>query len=168
MRRSWRSPTVRVASGRRSARSGRKSASNDAGSTRLQTCWPSGRRANTRKPSVRCRTSGWPKPKSTPRPHSTPLSEATRSSTTRPPNACARITKRCWRSKTSPCRHWKHLRTTNPIESRFATVRHRTNRTRGWLSNKTALPWCSSWSRARRGRGTASMVTPSCQNLSCG
>jgi putative transposase len=25
-----------------------------------------------------------------------------------------------------PTEHWKHLRTTNPIESTFATVRHRT------------------------------------------
>ena len=25
-----------------------------------------------------------------------------------------------------PAEHWKHLRTTNPIESTFATVRHRT------------------------------------------
>jgi transposase-like protein len=24
-----------------------------------------------------------------------------------------------------PAEHWKHLRTTNPIESTFATVRHR-------------------------------------------
>ena len=39
------------------------------------------------KASVRCRTSGWLKPKSTPRPHSTPSSKATGSSTTRLPNA---------------------------------------------------------------------------------
>ena len=38
-----------------------------------------------------------------------------------------------------PAEHWKHLRTTNPIESTFATVRHRTVRTKGCLSNKTAL-----------------------------
>lgn len=38
-----------------------------------------------------------------------------------------------------PAEHWKHLRTTNPIESTFATVRHRTVRSRGCLSNKTAL-----------------------------
>jgi putative transposase len=34
---------------------------------------------------------------------------------------------------------WKHLRTTNVIESSFATVRHRTVRSKGCLSNKTAL-----------------------------
>jgi putative transposase len=38
-----------------------------------------------------------------------------------------------------PAEHWKHLRTTNPIESIFATVRHRTIRSKGCLSNKTAL-----------------------------
>jgi transposase-like protein len=38
-----------------------------------------------------------------------------------------------------PAEHWKHLRTTNPIESTFATVRHRTTRSKGCLSNKTAL-----------------------------
>jgi len=38
-----------------------------------------------------------------------------------------------------PAEHWRHLRTTNPIESTFATVRHRTTRSKGCLSNKTAL-----------------------------
>ena len=38
-----------------------------------------------------------------------------------------------------PPEHWKHLRTSNPIESTFATVRHRTVRSKGCLSNKTAL-----------------------------
>ena len=38
-----------------------------------------------------------------------------------------------------PAAHWKHLRTTNPIESTFATVRLRTHRTKGCLSRKTAL-----------------------------
>ena len=38
-----------------------------------------------------------------------------------------------------PAEHWKHLRTTNPIESAFATVRHRTTRSKGCLSNKTAV-----------------------------
>ncbi len=38
-----------------------------------------------------------------------------------------------------PAEHWKHVRTTNPIESTFATVRHRTRRTKGCLSRKTGL-----------------------------
>ena len=37
-----------------------------------------------------------------------------------------------------PAEHWDHLRTSNPIESVFATVRHRTVRTRGSLSPTTA------------------------------
>ena len=38
-----------------------------------------------------------------------------------------------------PAEHWKHLRTTNVIESSFATVRHRTVRSKGCVSNKTEL-----------------------------
>ncbi len=38
-----------------------------------------------------------------------------------------------------PAEHWKHLRTTNPIESTFATVRQRTTKTKGCLSRATAL-----------------------------
>ena len=39
------------------------------------------------------------------------------------------------------CDHrvWKHIRTSNPIESTFATVRHRTGKTKGCLSRKTGL-----------------------------
>ncbi len=38
-----------------------------------------------------------------------------------------------------PAEHWAHLRTTNPIESTFATVRHRTTRTRNCVSRATFL-----------------------------
>lgn len=38
-----------------------------------------------------------------------------------------------------PSEHWQHIRTTNPIESTFATVRLRTAKTRGCLSRTTAL-----------------------------
>ena len=38
-----------------------------------------------------------------------------------------------------PAEHWKHIRTSNPIESTFATVRHRTKKTKGCLGRKTAL-----------------------------
>ncbi|GEC59197.1 IS256 family transposase [Bradyrhizobium elkanii] len=37
-----------------------------------------------------------------------------------------------------PAEHWDYLRTTDPIESVFATVRHRTVRTKGSLSPTTA------------------------------
>ena len=36
-----------------------------------------------------------------------------------------------------PAEHWIHLRTTNPIESTFATVRHRTTRTKNCVSRST-------------------------------
>ncbi len=38
-----------------------------------------------------------------------------------------------------PAEHWMHIRTTNPIESTFATVRHRTGRAKGCVSRNTML-----------------------------
>ena len=51
---------------------------------------------------------------------------------------------------------------TNPIESTFATVRHRTIRAKGCLSNKTALAMV--FKLPRRRAGAASTVTTSCQS----
>ena len=38
-----------------------------------------------------------------------------------------------------PAEHWQHIRTTNPIESTFSTVRLRTNKTRGCVSRTSML-----------------------------
>jgi len=38
-----------------------------------------------------------------------------------------------------PAVHWQHIRTTNPIESTFATIRHRTARTKGCVTRDTML-----------------------------
>ncbi len=38
-----------------------------------------------------------------------------------------------------PADHWTHIRTTNPIESTFATVRLRTTKTRGCVSRAGIL-----------------------------
>jgi hypothetical protein len=38
-----------------------------------------------------------------------------------------------------PAEYWIHIRTTNPIESSFATIRHRTTRTRNCVSRNTLL-----------------------------
>ena len=38
-----------------------------------------------------------------------------------------------------PALHWQHIRTTNPLESTFATVRLRTNKTRGCVSRGSIL-----------------------------
>jgi transposase-like protein len=39
----------------------------------------------------------------------------------------------------NPAEHWQHLRTTDPIESTFATVRHRTKVTKGPGSRAAGL-----------------------------
>ena len=39
-----------------------------------------------------------------------------------------------------PAEHWQHIRSTNPIESTFATVRLRTDKTRGAVSTGTVTP----------------------------
>jgi putative transposase len=38
-----------------------------------------------------------------------------------------------------PSEHWAHIRTTNAIESTFATLRHRTKRVKGAFSRESAL-----------------------------
>jgi len=38
-----------------------------------------------------------------------------------------------------PAEHWAHIRTTNPIESMFATIRHRTRQTKGCGSRMATL-----------------------------
>lgn len=38
-----------------------------------------------------------------------------------------------------PAEHWVHIRTTNPIESTFATVKHRTRQSRGCFSRNTIV-----------------------------
>lgn len=38
-----------------------------------------------------------------------------------------------------PAQHWQSIRTTNPIESTFATIRHRTKRAKGCLTDKGML-----------------------------
>lgn len=38
-----------------------------------------------------------------------------------------------------PAMHWQHIRTTNPIESTFATVKHRTRKSKGCFSRQTIV-----------------------------
>jgi transposase-like protein len=58
------------------------------------------------------------------------------------PKALAKLD-RDWTPRTAfydyPAEHWRHLRTINPIESRFATVRLRTRVTKGAGSKSAAL-----------------------------
>ncbi len=56
-----------------------------------------------------------------------------------------------------PTQHWQSIRTSNPIESSFATIRQRTNRTKGCLTSEGMLHMMSklgkcaerSWRRIR-------------------
>ena len=71
--------------------------------------------------------------------HSTPSSRATQLKYEKAAECLAKDRDALLAFYDFPAEHWKHLRTTNPIESTFATVRHRTIRSKGCLSNKTAL-----------------------------
>src|ERR1700730_1873398 len=57
----------------------------------------------------------------------------------RPTNAWREIKKSSLPSMNFPAQHWPHLRTTNPIESTFATVRLRIHRTKGCGSRIATL-----------------------------
>ncbi|HEY0542415.1 MAG TPA: IS256 family transposase [Actinoallomurus sp.] len=54
-----------------------------------------------------------------------------------------------------PAEHWIHLRTTNPIESTFATVRHRTKVTKGSGSKAAGLAMAFKLIEAAQGRWRA-------------
>ena len=66
-----------------------------------------------------------------------------------------------------PAQHWQSLRTTNPIESTFGTIRHRTKRTKGCLSRDGMLQMmfklgqCAeqSWRRLRGFNYLAKVIT---------
>lgn len=51
-----------------------------------------------------------------------------------------------------PAEHWKHLRTTNPIESAFATIRLRHRRTKGSGSRRTSLAMMFKLGQTAQGR----------------
>ena len=57
-----------------------------------------------------------------------------------------------------PAEHWIHLRTTNPIESTFATVRLRTVRTKGSGSRTACLTMVFKLAQGRRNTGVGSMA----------
>lgn len=66
-----------------------------------------------------------------------------------------------------PAEHWVHLRTTNPIESTFATVRHRTKRTKNCVTRTTFLGLAfkmaeeaaKTWRRIRAPKKVAELLT---------
>ena len=66
-----------------------------------------------------------------------------------------------------PASHWQSLRTTNPIESTFGTIRHRTRRSKGCLTREGMLHMrfklghCAeqTWRRFRGFRQLAQVIT---------
>jgi hypothetical protein len=63
-----------------------------------------------------------------------------------------------------PAEHWKHLRTTNPIESTFATVRLREGVTTGGARGPPGSRWRSSCCKSPKGTGAASTALSSCRS----
>ena len=137
--RCWLSVTARSGSGARYARSSRPHESNAAGSTRSPTS--SLRCPN---PPIRRRRRPWPRSR-TPRTSRHALDAVAGFKTTygaKFPKAVAKITDdldELLAFYDYPAEHWIHLRTTNPIESTFGTVRHRTKVTRGPGSRAAGL-----------------------------
>jgi Transposase, Mutator family len=103
-------------------------ASSAAGSTRPRTCSPSCRRASSPKPNARCRRYGWPKPKAIAELTLDAFIESYALKYAKAADCLSQDGDALLAFYDLPAEHWKHLRTTNPIESTFATVRHRTIR----------------------------------------
>jgi putative transposase len=96
-------------------------------------------RAYTPRPSTRCRRSGWAETKKDALSAFDAFVETYQVKYERAAECLTKDRDTLLAFYDFPAEHWKHLRTTNPIESSFATVRHRTIRSKGCLSNKTAL-----------------------------
>ncbi|MHB1391260.1 MAG: IS256 family transposase [Thermoleophilia bacterium] len=66
-----------------------------------------------------------------------------------------------------PAAHWQHIRTTNPIESIFGTIRHRSRQTKGCVTRQTMLSLVyklgmsaePNWRRLRGFKHLAKIVT---------
>jgi hypothetical protein len=86
--------------------------------------------------SIRARRERWRRP-TTPRTRLSRSRPPTRSPRPTAPNGPRRSPRSpttstcCWRSTTTPAEHWTHLRTANPIEATFATVRLQQRVTKG-------------------------------------
>ena len=74
-----------------------------------------------------------------PRPHSTASSPITVANTRRPPSGLAKDRAALLAFYEFPAEHWIHIRSSNVIESSFATIRHRTDRTKGCLTRDGML-----------------------------
>ena len=125
---SWRSPMARSASGRRSRKCGRRPAASAAGAQDRQRLEQAAEEPD-RKPSARCRSFGWPRPRRMRSWRSMPSSDLGRQ-IRQGGRVLDQRSRRPLAFYDFPAEHWKHLRTTNVIEGSFATVRHRTVRSK--------------------------------------
>jgi putative transposase len=91
------------------------------------------------RPNARCRKSGWPKTKAAAELAFDAFIESYTPKYEKAADCLSKDRDTLLAFYDFPAEHWKHLRTTNPIESTFATVRHRPIRSKGCLFNRTAL-----------------------------
>ena len=126
-------------SGAPSGTCGPRRPSNATGSTSWEMSWTSSRNVSSPRPSARCTTSWRRRRASRPRNTSTPSSRSTRRSIRKRPRVWRPTGRRSWTFFAFPADHWIHLRTTNVIESPFATVRLRQRVTKGAGSRTKGL-----------------------------
>src|SRR6195256_3331663 len=137
-RRGSSSPMARSGSGRLPVRSGRKRASSAAGCTRPPTCSPLPKSQHPK--AKRALQEIWmAETKATAELAFDAFIESYTPKYEKAADCLSKDRDTLLAFYDFPAEHWKHLRTTNPIESTFATVRHRTIRSKGCLSNTTAL-----------------------------
>ena len=86
-----------------------------------------------------CTRYGWPRRAPRPSAPSTTGLSVARAGTRRRPPALARDREELLAFYHFPAAHWTHLRTTNVIESAFATIRHRSSRAKGCVTRQTML-----------------------------
>ena len=142
--RNWlrRSPSVTVlwASGRRSARCSPKRVSSAAGSTRRPTFSTRCPRACSRKRRATCTKSGRPRRRRMPNKAFDHFLEKYECEVlSRRASACKKDREVLLTFYDFPAEHWSHLRTTNPIESTFATIRLRHRKTKGSGTRRASL-----------------------------
>ncbi len=138
-RRYWPWAMVRSGSGPHCGTCSRRPGSSGAGSTSPRMCLRRCRSRRTPPRSGRCRRSTTPRTATWPgsRPRRSPVDYGAKF-----PKAVAKIIDDLdvlLEFYNFPAEHWVHLRTTNPIESTFATVRHRTKVTKGPGSRAAGL-----------------------------
>ncbi|MBT4880053.1 MAG: hypothetical protein HOI80_05050 [Alphaproteobacteria bacterium] len=77
-----------------------------------------------------------------------------------------KIVSNSWLLYNFPAEHWKHIRTTNPIESTFAKVKRRTRSSKGCLARETAFVMVFKLIKAAEKTGVSLLKKISCQKLS--